>query len=156
MKNFDFAPNVVRTSYRSSFFGDNYGSEFCFGPPFFVDEYSEFCLVNGASYLIRMLPFEQECRCCYEVICFHGISWLKSPFFSTGDSALASMPAFQPPFLRPSLPVGFLERLTYCLLTSSFAAASLDAILPSAAFLTTDSTYFAVQSLHADGLPLEC
>ena len=142
MKNFDFAPNVVRTSYRSSFFGDNYGSEFCFGPSFlFVDEYSEFCLVSGASYLIRMLPFEQECRCCYEVICFHGISWLKSPFFSTGDSALASMPAFQPPFLR---------------LTSSFVAASLDAILPSAAFLTTDSTYFAVQSLHADGLPLEC
>lgn len=110
MKNFDFAPNVVRTSYRSSFFGDNYGSEFCFGPPFlFVDEYSEFCLVSGASYLIRMLPFEQECRCRYEVICFHGISWLKSPFFSTGDSALASMPALQPPFLRPSLPVGFLE-----------------------------------------------
>ena len=110
MKNFDFAPNVVRTSYRSSFFGDNYGSVFCFGAPFlFVDEYSEFCLVSGASYLIRMLPFEQECRCRYEVICFHGISWLKSPFFSTGDSALASMPAFQPPFLRPSLPVGFLE-----------------------------------------------
>ena len=28
MKNFVFAPNVVRTSYRSSFFGNNYGSEF--------------------------------------------------------------------------------------------------------------------------------
>ena len=36
MKNFDFAPNVVRTSYRSSFFGDNYGSVFCFGPSFFI------------------------------------------------------------------------------------------------------------------------
>ena len=110
MKNFDFAPNVVRTSYRSSFLAIIMGPSFVSDPLFlFVDEYSEFCLVSGASYLIRMLSFEQECRCRYEVICFHGISWLKSPFFSTGDSALASMPAFQPPFLCPSLPVGFLE-----------------------------------------------
>lgn len=133
------------------------GPSFVSDPLFlFVDEYSEFCLVSGASYLIRMLPFEQECRCCYEVICFHGISWLKSPFFSTGDSALASMPSFQPPFLRPSLPVGFLETVDLLPAYVQFCRRVPGCGFGLCRFLTTDSMYFAVQSLHADGLPLEC
>ena len=65
-------------------------------------------LMCPSCSLRKHFGISQSC-CRYDVICFHGISWLKSPFFSTGDSALASMPAFQPPFLRPSLPVGFLE-----------------------------------------------
>ena len=42
--------------------------------------------------------------CRYDVICFHGISCLRSPFFSTGDLAPASIPAFQPFFLHPLSP----------------------------------------------------
>ena len=135
MKNFDFAPNVVRTSYRSSFFGDNYGSEFCFGPSFFI-----------CWWIFRIL----SCKRC---ILFNKNAplWIELsvslwgylfPWYFLVEITILFHGRFGPGFhaglstslFAPSLPVGFLERLTYCLLTSSFAAASLDAILASAAF----------------------
>lgn len=66
------------------------------------------------------------------------------------------MPSFQPPFLRPSLPVGFLETVDLLPAYVQFCRRVPGCDFALCRFLTTDSMYFAVQSLHADGLPLEC
>ena len=73
--------------------------------------------------------------CRYDVICFRGISCLKSPYFSTADLVLASMLVFQS-FFCPSSPA--FSRFGPCSRVFSLWTAT---ILPSAAFLTTDSTY---------------
>ena len=74
--------------------------------------------------------------CRYDVICFHGISWLKSPFFSTGDSAPASMLAFRLSFLCPSPPA--FSQFGPC---SRVFPREPRRFCPLLLFLTIDSTY---------------
>ena len=110
MKNFDFAPNVVRTSYRSSFFGDNYGSEFCFGPSFFICWWifrilsCKRCILfnkNAPLWIelsVSLWGYLFPWYFLVEItILFHG-------WFGPGFHAGLSTSLF-----APSLPVGFLE-----------------------------------------------